>query len=64
MPPLPPEPDNFQQDPAQRNTRLAQHLTTIWLGYNIQAIRRDPVPSEPPNPATGPTAGRWIAEVA
>ena len=57
------ESDEFQQDPAQRNTRLAQHLTTIWLGINIKTIRRDPVPTEPPNPA-GSKTGRWIAEVA
>ena len=60
---LPPEPDEFQQDPANRNTRLALHLSTIWLGFNIRASRREPAPNEPPNPA-GPKTGRWVAEVA
>jgi hypothetical protein len=63
VPDLPPEPDQFQQEPDKRNLRLAQLLSTTWLGFNVKAIRRDPVPSEPPNPI-GPKTGRWIAETA
>lgn len=61
MPQLPPEPDDFQQDIPQRNQRLAQLLSGLWLGFNVSAIRREPVPSEPPDPH-GPRAGWWIAE--
>ena len=60
---LPPEEDQFQQDPTRRNAKLAQLLNGGWLGENIKSIRRDPIPTNPPNPA-GPKDGRWIAETA
>jgi hypothetical protein len=63
MPELPPETDQFQQEPFNRILRLAQLLQTTWSGFNIKAIRRDPAPSQPPDPS-GPKTGRWIAEIA
>jgi hypothetical protein len=61
VPELPPQFDDFQQDLALRNHRLVVLLGTTWLGFPIKAIRREPAPTNPPNPQ-GPTRGAWIAE--
>jgi hypothetical protein len=62
VPELPPQFDDFQQDPGPRNNRLVVLLGSTWLGFQIKAIRRDPPPTNPPD-LQGPTRGAWIAEV-
>ena len=54
--------DGFQQDPGQRNNELGLLLIGGWRNFNILRIRREPVPSNPPNPA-GPKDGVWIIEI-
>jgi hypothetical protein len=52
--------DNFQQDPVQRNTELADLLGGAWENECIESIRRDPAPTNPPD-SDGPKRGCWIA---
>lgn len=53
--------DQFQQNIAQRNRDLSKLLAGPWNDQNIKRIWREPVPTEPPDPA-GPTQGVWKAE--
>lgn len=61
MPILTAFPDQFQQDIVQRNNRLATELAGQWGDQNIIRIWREPLPTEPPDPA-GPAQGVWKAE--
>lgn len=53
--------DNDQQNTRQRNRNLAQLLNGGWNDEHISTIRREPTPTNPPDP-NGPKQGQWIAE--
>lgn len=55
--------DQFQQydNRDDRNSHLATQLAGPWNDQNIKRIWREPVPTEPPDPA-GPIQGVWKAE--
>lgn len=53
--------DEYQQEPIPRNAELAKMLYGEWKGVHISTIRREPTPTNPPNP-NGPKRGQWIAE--
>ena len=63
MPEIPAPPDDAQQDPRERNRGLADLLNGAWNDKNIARIRREPPPTEPPDP-NGPKKGKWIAQTA
>lgn len=60
MAPLLAAEDNDQQNPGRRNTNLANLLNGPWNADNITHIRREPIPTNPPDP-NGPQKGRWEA---
>ena len=55
--------DEYQQEPIKRNGELAKILIAEWKALNISTIRREPTPTNPPDPngPKSPKKGQWIA---
>jgi len=53
--------DRYQQRIRERNNELARLLNGPWNDENITRVRREPEPTNPPDPG-GPSDGTWICE--